>query len=242
MPRSKIQATSKEGLAYSYVNRKGHTYHIHQGVTKTGKPKYFVSRNEKNALAKVPPGFEVNEDVNAVVFVQKITPKIISDLDVEVVRKQVASCKHLVHYQVQTKRDQIIIYEPIGLDALNDLVKSGVFSIIDFLKPYAEKLGGIDAILERTAKQAGVEKETLLKIDAEAAAEKKRKARETFLQNVQFDAVMRFTFDKRTNSFGCERRYYSGEGGWIILSAGKLADLASHYISHIGKESFFELM
>lgn len=240
--KSKRRATSKQDLAFSYINRKGHTYHIHEGVTKTGKPKYFVSRDGRNALAKVPPGFEVTEDVNAIVFIQRIAPKIIPDADVDVVRKKVASCKHLVHYQVQTKRDQIIIYAPIGLDAVDDLDKSGMFSVIDFLKPYAEKLGGIDVILERTAKQAGFTKETLLKIDAEAAAEKKRKTRETYLQNIQFDAVLRFTFDRLTNSYLCERRYYSGDGGWITLKAGKLAVLATKYIRHIGKESFYELI
>jgi hypothetical protein len=176
------------------------------------------------------------------VFVQKIAPKIIPDADVDVIRSKVVSLSHLVHHKVEAKRNQITVYTPIGLDAVDDLDKSGMFSVIDFLKPYAEKLGGIDVILERTAKQAGVAKETLLKIDAEAAAEKKRKTKDTYLQNIQFDAVMRFTFDRTTNSYLCERRYYSGDGGWITLKAGKLAALASKYIRHIGKESFYELM
>ena len=240
--KSKRTVPSKQAVPFSYVNRKGHTYYIHEGVTKTGKPKYFVSRDGSNVLAKVPPGFEVTEDVNAIVFIQRIAPKIIPDADVDVVRKKVASCKHLADYQVQTKRDQIIIYAPIGLDTADDLDRSDIFSVIDILKPYAEKLGGIDVILERTAKQAGVTKETLSKIDAEGAAEKKRKTRETYLQNIQFDAVLRFTFNRLTNSYLCERRYYRGDGGWITLKAGKLAVLASKYIRHIGKESFYELM
>ncbi|MFY8199573.1 MAG: hypothetical protein ACOVLE_02810 [Pirellula staleyi] len=32
-----------------YVNRRGDAYYVFQGVTKTGKPKYYVSRKAESA-------------------------------------------------------------------------------------------------------------------------------------------------------------------------------------------------
>ncbi len=38
------------------------------------------------------------------------------------------------------------------------------------------------------------------------------------------------------------RMTYRGHGGWHLLSAGPLGALAKRYVSHLGKESFFELL
>ena len=53
----------------TYTNAKGKTYYLHQGTTKTGKPKYYFSmESEGHLAASIPVGFEIYENPNAQVF------------------------------------------------------------------------------------------------------------------------------------------------------------------------------
>ncbi|MGD0900880.1 MAG: hypothetical protein ABR915_23860, partial [Thermoguttaceae bacterium] len=68
-------------------NRKRHTYFLHEGKTKAGKPKYFFSRDsEGDVLDTIPDGYEVYENPNAQVFLRKAMPQIITDEEVAVVQ------------------------------------------------------------------------------------------------------------------------------------------------------------
>ena len=56
-------------MPVKHVNRKRQTYFLHEGKTKTGKPKYFFSKDsEGNLLDAVPDGYEIYENPNAQVF------------------------------------------------------------------------------------------------------------------------------------------------------------------------------
>src|SRR5919106_6450094 len=69
-----------------YTNAKGQTYYLHQGTTKTGKPKYhFAMKREGKLAASIPEGFEIYENPNAQVFLRRIPPKIITDEERELV-------------------------------------------------------------------------------------------------------------------------------------------------------------
>jgi len=55
----------------SYTNRLGVTFYLHEGKTKTGKPRYFVAKTPREgALAAMPEGYEFSESINAVVSVR----------------------------------------------------------------------------------------------------------------------------------------------------------------------------
>jgi hypothetical protein len=59
-------------MAFQYTNRKDQIYYLYQGITKTGKPKYFFStKNKSGQLEGIPDGFEVYENPNAQVFLIK---------------------------------------------------------------------------------------------------------------------------------------------------------------------------
>ena len=50
-------------MGLEYVNRRGDRYYILQGVTKTGKPKYYCSRKPKGVpVEELPDDFEVYEN------------------------------------------------------------------------------------------------------------------------------------------------------------------------------------
>ena len=61
--------------ALSYTNRRGDTYYLHAGKTKTGKPRYFVAKKVcEGALASMPDGWEFTESINATVSVRRVKP------------------------------------------------------------------------------------------------------------------------------------------------------------------------
>jgi hypothetical protein len=70
----------------THTNAKGKIHYLHQGTTKTGKPKYHFSMQSEGTLAaSIPEGFEIYENPNAQVFLRRIPPKIITDVERQVV-------------------------------------------------------------------------------------------------------------------------------------------------------------
>src|SRR5215467_16163471 len=74
------RVTRSAAVPITHTNAKGKTYYLHQGTTKTGKPKYHFSMQSEGILAaSIPAGFEIYENPNAQVFLRHIPPKIITD-------------------------------------------------------------------------------------------------------------------------------------------------------------------
>ena len=47
-------------MSITYTNRKGRTYYLCQGVTKTGKPRYYFAREPRDTvLEELPGGYEI---------------------------------------------------------------------------------------------------------------------------------------------------------------------------------------
>ncbi len=67
-------------MPVQHRNRKGQTYTLCQGKSKTGTPQYFFSMKPKGDLAEaIPEGYEIYENPNAQVFLRKIQPQLIWD-------------------------------------------------------------------------------------------------------------------------------------------------------------------
>ncbi len=74
-------------MAVTHVNRKRHTYYLHTGKTKTGKPGYWFARSAEGDLAdSIPEGYEVYEKPDAQVFLRKIAPQLVTPAEVAVVK------------------------------------------------------------------------------------------------------------------------------------------------------------
>jgi len=105
-------------MPITYTNRKGFTYVLNKGVTKTGKPRYYFAREQKGEpVEEIPAGYEIEESVNAVVSLVKARPQIIHPEETAVVEAAVRRHPKARNYRVAVKHDQIIIYERIGPDA-----------------------------------------------------------------------------------------------------------------------------
>src|SRR2546428_13992554 len=78
-------STRRARMPVSYTNRKGVTYTLYQGQTKTGKPRYYFGRagqGQDEPVMELPPGFKISESVNGVVSLVKERPSLIQPEEV----------------------------------------------------------------------------------------------------------------------------------------------------------------
>jgi len=98
-------------MPITYTNAKGKTYYLHQGTTKTGKPKYYFSTKSEGPLADaIPEGFEIYENPNAQVFLRRIPPKLITDEERQIVEDGMRKYAEVQDYKIDVKGNAIVVY------------------------------------------------------------------------------------------------------------------------------------
>jgi hypothetical protein len=106
-------------MPVSYTNRKGVTYTLYQGQTRTGKPRYYFGRpgqGQDEPVTELPPGFSISESVNGVVSLVKDRPSPIQPGEVAAVEAAVRQHPEARRYRVAVKRNRIEVYEQVGPD------------------------------------------------------------------------------------------------------------------------------
>lgn len=100
-------------MTIQHTNRRGKTYYLSEGKTKSGKPQYHFSLKERGkAVDKIPESYEMYEHPeNAQVFMRKIRPRLITELEEQIVNNKVKSLRGKRRYQVDCKDKYITIYE-----------------------------------------------------------------------------------------------------------------------------------
>jgi hypothetical protein len=104
-------------MPIAYTSRKGHTYYLCQGMTKTGKLRYYFTREPRDDVPdQIPEGYRISESVNGVVSLVKDRPQLI--LPQEVASVEAALDRHPKRhdYRVAVQRNQVMIYERLGPD------------------------------------------------------------------------------------------------------------------------------
>jgi hypothetical protein len=106
-------------MPVSYTNRKGVTYTLYQGQTRTGKPRYYFGRagqGQDEPVTELPPGFRVSESVNGVVSLVKERPSLIQPEEVAAIEAAVQQHPEARRYRVAVKQNRIEVYEQVGPD------------------------------------------------------------------------------------------------------------------------------
>ena len=105
-------------MPITYTNRKGITYYLCRGVTKTGKPRYYFAREPKgDPVEQVPEGFKIGESVNGRVSLIKERPAQIWPEEVAAVEAAVGRHPQSRNYRINVKHDRIEVYVQVGPDA-----------------------------------------------------------------------------------------------------------------------------
>ncbi len=114
-------------MAIEYVNRRRQKYYLHEGKTKTGKPKYFFSMKAEGILvADIPDGYEIYENPNAQVFLRKILPQLITPQEIAIINAGIKKYAQLDYFIVDVKGKNIIVY--LADQNVDDLIEIASFS------------------------------------------------------------------------------------------------------------------
>src|SRR5215510_11092624 len=102
--RGRQRVTRSAVVPITHTNAKGKTYYLHQGTTKTGRPKYHFSMQSEGTLAEsIPVGFEIYENPNAQVFLRRIPAKIITDEERQVVEEGMRKYASVQDYKIDVR-------------------------------------------------------------------------------------------------------------------------------------------
>ena len=101
-------------MPVTYTNRKGVSYTLYKGQTRTGKPRYYFGRSGESQgepVEELPPGFTVSESVNGVVSLVKDRPSLILPEEVAAIEATLQQHPHARQYRISVKHNRIEIYE-----------------------------------------------------------------------------------------------------------------------------------
>lgn len=75
-------------MPISHTNRKGQTFFLRQGITSTGKPRYYFSKTSgPGILEQIPAGYHIEESVNGIVSLVKDREQFIRPEEIQVIQK-----------------------------------------------------------------------------------------------------------------------------------------------------------
>lgn len=100
-------------MPVTHTNRKRQIYYLHQGVTKTGKPKYFFSKKESgNLVDEIPEGYEIYEHPSdAKVYLRRKLQQKITTKELLSIENYLNNIYSSFKYLAEAKGDEIIVYE-----------------------------------------------------------------------------------------------------------------------------------
>lgn len=218
-----------------HTNRFRKTYYLHAVKTKKGNTRYVMKPKAEGASDRMPEGYEIRENINGIVSVGKIKPRIIREDEECLVRNHLERLD-LMGYRVDAKEKYLTVYEPLNneerIRRLSEYFISGkrnYFEMIFSNLPEGHPL----------KEQFNNKMEELKSIESR---ENERKIREV-VEDSRVEPIMRFILiDEKERLFTVQRMFFSGEGGWLDLyDELPLNEACEKYLPHLGKDSFFDL-
>jgi hypothetical protein len=123
----------------TYTNRKGITFYLCQGVTKTGKSRYYFAREIKGEpVEQVPDGYTISESVNGVVSLSKTQVSQLHAAEINAVKAAVTRHPKSRRYRVNVRPKRLEVYEAVGPDAETFSAELG--QLIPFLPGMTSRL------------------------------------------------------------------------------------------------------
>jgi hypothetical protein len=109
-----------------YINRRGKTFFIHSGKTKSGSRKFYCStKKEGEIVADIPRGYEFYENPNAQVFLRRRQHRIIFKYEIALVEKELHKHREPIDSKIDVKKNIVTIYAvDQDVKSLRELVRS----------------------------------------------------------------------------------------------------------------------
>jgi hypothetical protein len=101
-------------MPITHTNRRGDVYYLHQGRTKTGKPRYHFSKKKSgdDLAESIPHGYEIYEKPNAQVFLRPIPPQVVTAAEVAQVGRAVRELGRIPQPIIDVEDRSIVVYLP----------------------------------------------------------------------------------------------------------------------------------
>jgi hypothetical protein len=201
-------------MTVTHTNRRGDTYYLLQGLTKTGKPKYYVSKKPgPNTVAQVPDGYELYESpVDGIVHVRRIRPTSILPAERENAIKMIRKLTQRDLFFAECEADSLVIYWPDQDPVATSSLLSRMFGMP-------------------------------IENDLSLHSVGRNQVDQSVLLMLRTSPVLRFTLQNEAKrTFVAERMCYrSGDEFWLQISkAAKLEDLIRTMAPHLGQDSLFD--
>lgn len=104
-------------MTITYTNRKGVTYYLCRGATKTGKQRYYFAREPQDEpVEHLPEGHTIAESVNGVVSLTEIRPSQILPAEIAAVEAELKRHPRAHRYRLDAKQDRLTVYERTSPD------------------------------------------------------------------------------------------------------------------------------
>ena len=98
-------------MPITHLTRNRETYYLHSGVSKTGKTRYwFAQASDGDLVDAIPEGYEVYENPESQVFLRKIVPQLITQIEVAAVQKGLERYAPGQNCLVDVEKQYIVIY------------------------------------------------------------------------------------------------------------------------------------
>jgi hypothetical protein len=210
---------------FTYTNKRGVQYFVHEARTKAGARRYVVKRTAAGALPELPDGMEITETVNAQVSIRTVRRRVILPLEERLAHD--ALHRHSRDkYRIEVTDAFIIVNEPDSdADKLTELFDPQ--HMVAAFGPAVHKL------LRKTLGGDTWQ---------EYRRQKTAQARQEIERAMRYSPVLRFRLDDAKNRrFSVERMTYHGHGGWLWLKRDlTLAEACDHYFPLLGTDELFE--
>ena len=202
-------------MSVQYKNRRGDTYYLLQGLTKTGKPKYYVSKKPgENTVETIPDGFEFYEHpADGIVHFRKIRPTSIQPKEREAAIRIIREITRREIFYAECEDNSLIIYWP-------DRDPVAVSSLMS-------RLFGMP-----------------INADMSLSSIAGRPVDKEVLRMLRTSPVLRFTLkNEAKRTFTASRMCYrGGDEFWLPVSkSAKLEELVRTFAPHLGQDSMFDL-
>jgi len=210
---------------FTYTNRRGVAYYVHEARTKTGVCRYVVKHTAEGALAELPVGMEIVENVNGQVSVRAARPVAVFPLEERLVQQALVKYGR-EKYRVEVKGRDIVVHEP-------DFNADDVTESMHPMNAWGILGPTLDKVMRKQLGDAAWE---------DYLRQKKEQVRLGLERTMRYSPVLRFCLnDASRRLFSVERMGYSGDGGWIWLKgAMPLAAACDHYVPLLGTDELFE--
>jgi hypothetical protein len=97
-------AVESVAMPITYTNRKGITYYLCRGSTKTGRERHYFARKARGEpVEELPAGFVISESVNGVVSLIRDRPSGIWPTEVALIERTLKRHPQAMMYRIQVK-------------------------------------------------------------------------------------------------------------------------------------------